>query len=213
MHIRSFIIQHLSLIIYGMSPFSAASVGLTSLSLLERVKLDDPDAWTRLAKLYGPLVYEWSRRCGLSAEDAADVMQEVFAVLTQRLADFRRERPDDSFRGWLWTITRNKVRDCARRAATRVIAHERLQDLAGEASEPFTDSEERSTIESGITARAIELIRPEFAATTWQAFWQATVDGRTAADIAAELGITKHAVHQAKYRVLQRLRAEIRGLV
>jgi len=202
-----------------MPPFSAASVGPTSLSLLERVKLDEPDAWTRLAKLYGPLVYQWSRRSGLSAEDAADVVQEVFAVLTQRLADFRRQRPGDSFRAWLWTITRNKVRDCGRRAATRAAAsggsaaHERLQELPGEASEPFTDSEERCAVEWGITARAIELIRPEFAATSWQAFWLATVDGRAAADIAEELGITKHAVHQAKYRVLQRLRAEIRELV
>jgi RNA polymerase sigma-70 factor, ECF subfamily len=201
-----------------MSPLSAASVGPTSPSLLERAKLDDPVAWTRLAKLYGPLVYQWSRRCGLSAEDAADVAQDVFAVLTQRLADFRRERPEDSFRGWLWTITRNKVRDCSRRAATRVSASggsaalERMHELAAEASEPFTDSAERSAVEWGITARVIELIRPEFTATSWQAFWLATVDGRLAADIAAELGITKHAVHQAKYRVLQRLRAEIRGL-
>ena len=194
------------------------SLGPTSLSLLERAKLDDPTAWTRLAKLYGPLVYQWSRRCGLSAEDSADIVQEVFAVLMQRLADFRRERADDSFRGWLWTITRNKVRDGARRASSRVkasggsAAFTSLLELAAESNEPFTDSPERSAVEWGITARAIELIRPEFAATTWQAFWQATVDGRIAADIAAELGITKHAVHQAKYRVLHRLRAEIHGL-
>jgi RNA polymerase sigma-70 factor (ECF subfamily) len=56
------------------------------------------------------------------------------------------------------------------------------------------------------------MIRAEFEPTTWQAFWIATVEGRTAAEIAASLGITKHAVHQAKYRVLRRLREEMADL-
>jgi DNA-directed RNA polymerase specialized sigma24 family protein len=39
-----------------------------------------------------------------------------------------------------------------------------------------------------------------------------TLEKRTAAEIAVELGISKHAVHQAKHRVLKRLREEFEGL-
>jgi DNA-directed RNA polymerase specialized sigma24 family protein len=58
----------------------------------------------------------------VSEADAADVSQDVFAAVARHIADFRRERPGDSFRGWLWTITRNKVRYHWRRLADEVRA-------------------------------------------------------------------------------------------
>src|SRR5690349_18372378 len=48
-------------------------------------------------------------------EDAADVAQEVFRTVAARIQDFRRDRPGDTFRGWLWTITRHKIGDHLRR--------------------------------------------------------------------------------------------------
>ncbi len=196
----------------------ASAASMTSPSLLVRVLARDPEGWTRLSRLYAPLVYQWSRRCGLSEEDAADIVQEVFAVLARRIDDFRRRAPGDSFRGWLWTISRNKVRDHVRRSRDRAAAdggteaYQRLQQLADDAPEPWDDDEERSVTEQGIVARALELIRTEFEPTTWQAFWIATTEDKTAAEVAALLGLTKHAVHQAKYRVLRRLREEMAGL-
>src|SRR4051794_11675033 len=85
--------------------------GSTAASLVERARAHDPAAWQRLVALYGPLVYSWARRGGLRAEDAADVVQEVFRALVAHIGNFRQDRPGDSFRGWLWTITHNKVRD------------------------------------------------------------------------------------------------------
>ena len=40
-----------------------------------------------------------------------------------------------------------------------------------------------------------------------------TVDGQTAANVGQELGLAANAVHQAKFRVLSRLRTEMAGLV
>jgi len=191
---------------------------LTSQSLLLRVKQHEPEAWSRLSRVYGPLVYQWSRRCGLSAEDSADIVQEVFAVLARRIDAFRRERADDTFRGWLWTIARNKVRDHLRRSQDRAVAdggtnaYQRLQQLADDAPEPWADDLERSVTERGVVARTLALIQAEFEPSTWRAFWISTVERKTAAEIAAQLGLTKHAVHQAKYRVLRRLREEMDGL-
>src|SRR4051812_44000856 len=87
----------------------------TSPSLLLRVQDNDQGAWTRLVNLYGPLVYHWCRKSHLDAEDMADVFQETFRAVARRIHDFRRDRPGDTFRGWLRTITLNKVRDNFRR--------------------------------------------------------------------------------------------------
>jgi hypothetical protein len=49
-----------------------------SSSLLLRARAHDPEAWRRLVRVYGPLIYSWCRRAGLQAADAADVDQEVY---------------------------------------------------------------------------------------------------------------------------------------
>src|SRR5438309_6313042 len=87
----------------------------TSRTLLERVKADDAAAWDRLVGLYAPLVYRWCRRYDLPEQEVADVFQDVFQAVASHIAGFRRERPGDTFRGWLRTITRNKVHDHLRK--------------------------------------------------------------------------------------------------
>jgi RNA polymerase sigma-70 factor (ECF subfamily) len=99
----------------GKSDFESGQTLSTSSSLLERVKSNDPTAWQRLVEVYGPLVYRWSRDSGLQGADAKDIAQEVFTVLTRKMGDFRRDRPGDSFRAWLKTITLNKIRDYGRK--------------------------------------------------------------------------------------------------
>src|SRR5262249_7352161 len=49
------------------------SGNLTSLSLLDRVKADDPQAWQRLVGLYTPLVCHWCARWQVTGTDADDV--------------------------------------------------------------------------------------------------------------------------------------------
>ena len=56
------------------------------------------------------------------------------------------------------------------------------------------------------------MLKSEFETRTWDAFWRATVEREKAAVIAAEMGMTVHAVYQAKSRVLRRVRQELDGL-
>ncbi|MEK6239748.1 MAG: sigma-70 family RNA polymerase sigma factor [Planctomycetales bacterium] len=189
----------------------------TDVSLLQRVRNNDQDAWRRLVRVYSPLVYQWCRRAGLAPENAADAMQETFLAVARSLHRFRREHPKDSFRGWLWTIARNKTRDGFRRqrndaeAAGGTSAHRRVQAL----SDPFAaeNSESNASEECSALLRALELIRPDFEQRTWQAFWGMAVEDRAAADLAEELGMKERSVRQAKYRVLQRLRADLQDLI
>lgn len=184
--------------------------GSTSLSLLDRVRAQDQQAWHSLVQVYGPLVYHWCRRQGLGAEDTADVFQEVFQAVAVQIGDFRRDRPGDSFRGWLWTIARNKIGDHFRRrqrqpnAAGGTDAQERLLALSEQ-----PPAEDHATAGCGLVRRALERIRGEFEERTWQMFWRSAVDGHAPRDIAAELGVTPDAVRMAKSRVLRRLRAEL----
>ena len=87
----------------------------TSWTLINRIKVDDNDAWERLVTLYTPFLHYWCRRWGVSRADADDVLQEVFQAISKNLKDFRRERAGDSFRGWLRGIARNKALSLCRR--------------------------------------------------------------------------------------------------
>ncbi len=66
---------------------------------------------------------------------------------------------------------------------------------------------------SGVTHRALELIRSEFESRTWDAFWGVAVGGGKPADVAADLEMTVAAVYMAKSRVLRRLREEFTELL
>jgi RNA polymerase sigma-70 factor (ECF subfamily) len=186
--------------------------GSTSTSLLERLRGREPAAWERLSQLYGPIVYRWARSSGLQDTDAADVVQEVFRAVAGSLDHFHRDGPTDSFRGWLWGITKNKLRDHFRARAGNPVGAggtDAQQQLL-EVPETPPDSTSHSLKPDAILVhRALALIQVEFEERTWKAFWRSAVDGQAAADIAKELGMTPRAVRQAKYRVLRRLRQEL----
>src|SRR5690349_15911239 len=85
--------------------------GSTASSLLFQLRAESPAAWGRFVSIYTPLVYRWVRRAGISANDAPDVVQDVFQGVAGQIVQFRRERPGDSFRGWLYAISRHKICD------------------------------------------------------------------------------------------------------
>ena len=189
--------------------------GSTSSSLIARLRARDPTAWERLCELYGPLVYRWARSAGLQDTDAADIVQDVFQAVASGIESFRHDSPGDSFRGWLWGITRNKLHDHFRRRAGRPVAtggtdaNEQLMQVP---EAPHEASSATLGTDAALVHRALEVIRVEFEDRTWQAFWRLAIDAQPAADIARDLGMTPRAVRQAKYRVLQRLRAELPDL-
>jgi RNA polymerase sigma-70 factor (ECF subfamily) len=138
------------------------------------------------------------------------VVQEVFGVVMARIDEFRHRGPGVTFRGWLWTITRNKLGDHIRRCATQPRppggseARERLEQMPIPGAVGEADAEAAGL--SSLCHRAVQIIREEFEVATWQAFWQVVGEGRTPADVAAALGLSLNAVYLAKSRVLRRLR-------
>ncbi|MBI1904189.1 MAG: sigma-70 family RNA polymerase sigma factor [Planctomycetia bacterium] len=193
----------------------SGSAGSTSRSLLADAQQSDPAAWVRLVGLYGPLVAVWCRAWGVAEQDVVDVLQDVFAAVARNLGRFRKEQPLDTFRGWLSTIARNKVRDYFRRragepaAAGGTEATLRLAQVLDPLALPQgSDAAEEAAL-SEVLQRALKSIRGEFHEQTWQAFWSVVVEGRTAADVATELAMQPGTVRVCKSRVLSRLRREL----
>lgn len=184
----------------------------TSLSLLERIRRNEAEAWEQLIVLYAPLVMHWCRRAHLPEPDAADVFQEVFQAVAAGIEAFRKEKPQDTFRGWLRTITHHKICDHFRQlrqqphAVGGTDAHLRMCQFP--AHEIAEDDQELQVVDD-LLVRALEMIRGDFRVHTWQAFWRVVIDGQRPVDVAGELEMSPGAVRVAKARVLQRLRQQL----
>ena len=200
----------------GNSPQSDGAAQSTPLSLLERARSHDAQAWQRLVELYRPLVLFWCKRGGVDTSDAEDVAQEVFVAVSAALGRFRRDRPGDTFRGWLRVITRNEVLQLLRRRRGKAQAEggsDAWHDLQAIADPlPGPDEEELREIDQ-INLCALDLVRGEFKEQTWQMFWMTVVEDRDPAMVAQELNTTVNNVRQAKSRVLRRLREEVGDLL
>jgi RNA polymerase sigma-70 factor (ECF subfamily) len=190
----------------------------TSASLLDRLRVaPEGEDWSRLVELYTPLIRGWLLRQNLPRQDADDVSQEVLTVLVRRLPDFERQPRPGAFRRWLRTITVNCLRDYWRankgrpRASGASDAQEALQQLEDPDSGLSKQWEQEH--DKHVARRLLELIRPHFESTTWEAFRRFALEGEPAERVAAALGTTANAVFIAKSRVLARLRQEGAGLL
>jgi RNA polymerase sigma-70 factor (ECF subfamily) len=184
----------------------------TSQTLLEQLRANEPAAWDFMVRLYTPLLYHWIGRAGVQGPDAEDVCEEVLRVAATRLANYNRDRPGASFRGWLHGITRNMLlkhferRGRSPEARGGSEALRVLQEHPESADATRTDFEaEKNTL----YRRALELVQARFEAKTWEAFHLTVIEGRPPDEVAARLGISPASVRKYKCRVLHCLREEI----
>jgi RNA polymerase sigma-70 factor (ECF subfamily) len=188
----------------------------TRVSLLLRIRDSrDAEAWNQFVEIYAPLVYALARRHGVQDADAADLTQEVLQAVLRSAPTFVYDPARGSFRGWLLTVARNRLRkwanderrhphDCGSAEARRV-----LEEKPAPAEEVARwDQEYRQRLFEW----AAEKVRPSFRPASWQAFWQTAVAHRDAAAVAAELGMSLGAVYIAKSRILARIKEQIQLL-
>ena len=184
----------------------------TPSSLLDRLRQPfEPEAWARFVTLYTPLIYSWGRRVGLSEQDAGDLVQDVFVILLQVLPTFTYDRKQ-SFRKWLRTVTINRWRKDRKRPEHRMVQGHEGQ-LEAVATDDNVEASWEAEYRQHLVSQALQMMRIDFEEKTWKACWEMTAAGRSAAEVAAELGLTVGAVYAAKFRVLNRLRRELHGLL
>lgn len=190
---------------------------LTRVTLLNRLKSGrDADAWREFFQLYGPVVYSFARNRGLQDADAADLMQEVLRSVARNADKMDYDPKKGTFRGWLYTVTRNKIYNFLTANKNRPKASgdpevwERIDKVAD--NDQGLDATWELEYQRQLAAKAMENVKSEFQKATWEAFWKTAVEGRPANEVGAELNMTAGAVYVAKSRVLARLREEVKKL-
>jgi RNA polymerase sigma-70 factor (ECF subfamily) len=192
---------------------SADDSPLTRASLLVQLRDGANDgAWREFTNLYGPVIYRFARHRGLQDADAADLMQDVLRSVASSINRLDYDRTKGSFRGWLLTISRNKIYNflSARRGRAQGSGDTTVNFLLAE--HPETDAESGTwelEYQRRLAAIGMERIQGEFQPNTWQAFWLSAVEGVAVPQVAQQLKMSAGAIYVAKSRVLARLKDEV----
>lgn len=86
--------------------FEAGRLDQADAQLVKRCRGNDPAAWDELVERYQRLIFAIPRRAGLSEEQAADVFQDVFLTLVEKIDHI--EQPD-KIRSWMVTTAKFKT--------------------------------------------------------------------------------------------------------
>ena len=72
--------------------FSARGLEKSDAELIKQCRRGDESAWNEFVERYQRLIFTIPRRAGLSEEQSADILQEVFLTLFEKLNDI--EQPE-----------------------------------------------------------------------------------------------------------------------
>lgn len=194
-----------------------AEAPATRITLLNRIRDGaDSDAWAEFARLYGPVIYGFSRKRGLQDADAADLVQDVLRSVARNAPKLDYDPKRGTFRGWLYTIARNKIYNFLSANKNRPKAsgdsgtHEQLDSTAETRDDP--EGVWELEYQRRLAAKAMDRVKHEFQPNTWKAFWGTAVEGKSAAEVGSELKMSPGAVYVAKSRVTARLREEVQTI-
>jgi RNA polymerase sigma factor (sigma-70 family) len=113
----------------------------TVVSLVERARGGDQEAWNEIVARYAPLLWSLCRRFGLSGSDAEDVGSAVWLRLVERLGSIREPA---ALPGWIATTTRRECLSTLRSANRQVpVEEDRFPDEDGPASDEWLLRQER----------------------------------------------------------------------
>jgi RNA polymerase sigma factor (sigma-70 family) len=179
----------------------------TDKQLLLACRRGEESAWETLVKRYQRLMYAIPRRAGLDDDQAAEVFQEVFTTLFQKLNDI-----DDPDRLHAWLVT------TAKRKTWRLIAKDRLtgqmrneDDEGGEGAElakipdeaPLPDEVLLKLEEQHRVRTTLDLLEERCRKLLTMLFYQPETPPYS--EIAVSLGISEGSVGPTRARCLEKM--------
>jgi len=184
-------------------------------SLLLRIRnAGDNQVWSQFAEIYAPLIFGFGRKRGLQTHDAADLTQEVLAVVSRSVREFEYDPGRGSFRGWLFTVFHRKFLNfvAAQRRQPQGSGDTDMLNRLHEQPAPEETKEWERSHEQRLFAWASAQVRQKVEERTWQAFCQTAVEGKATKAVADELAMTVACVRLSKSRVMAKIRKLIETL-
>ena len=188
-------------------PQSLAGRYETRVSIFERLKSvrahDREMAWSDFHARYAPAIAGFARRCGASAQDIDDIVQDVMAAFCSVSGEFAYDPAKGRFRSWLKTCTvRAAVRRAGKNLRFRGVPLEEVPQLELAVEPVWADVWEQQLV-----SLALDQLRMNSnGSLAFRAFEQYVLVDRPADVIARELGTSIDNVHQAKSRMTKQLR-------
>jgi RNA polymerase sigma-70 factor (ECF subfamily) len=182
----------------------------TNVSLLRRVR-DPKDAasWRTFYGVYEPLLLRYARSKGLQENDARDVVAEVFVKLYRGMESFELDHARGRFRTWLYRIVANAITDWWRRQPAEARMPSSFEVGGGEDGQANVDEAWEREYQSRILQAAVEQVRREVEPTrpnAWACYEKHVLQGKPAADVGRELGMTANNVYVTASRIQKRVR-------
>ena len=181
----------------------------TSLTLLQRLRFLDMEAWERFCSLYEPILMGWLRQRGVPYDAALDIRQECLLVISREIGDFSHTGRPGAFRTWLKRVLGNRLRTSARRYF-RESPHRELSlaDLGEQLADPDSELSRLWDVEHDrrLLDRLIEMVSTQFENKSIQVFREVVLHARDQKAVADELQMSVTAVRAAQSRVMSALR-------
>lgn len=186
-------------------------------SLLEQGASDSvlTIAWDEFYRIYDDLMRRFAVARGLRGADVDDCLQAVWIEIASSLTDFERLASRPGLRSWLYTLVRSKACDILSSRARRSAESLDVACLAG--NEPVDNRfDPQRTIEDqwrqSLLETLLEDLRDEISETNWRLLQLRFVQGREAAEVALELGLSSAEVRYRQHRLVKRLRMRAAAL-
>ncbi len=152
-----------------------------------------------LVNRYTMYLARWCYRWGMTPDQGQDLMQQLFCrFLDTRLISFH---PDRNFRAYLWQVAHNRYVDAVRRGH-KGCSLDTVAERPATAEGPEDEAARKET-EQAIDAALLRLSAPE------QRVLRETMNGHSADEIAALLGLPKARVFVLLFRARRRMEQEL----
>ena len=190
----------------------------TDILLLEGIRNQEEDEWSKFYDRYALVVYNFARKLGCSPEMAEDILQDSMMTLWRVLPRFQYNPKRGKFRSFLFKIAETKIRDTYRR-------NKRYKPISsnGEylSSDKDCDREIGTEVmeyhwdhafEENILSKAILVVQEKVQPTTFKSFLKVFIEKKEVKEVAKILNIPPNRVSQHKHTVCKLIIQEAKRL-
>ena len=163
-------------------------------------------AWARFFDLYAGFVFAVARSKGLSAEDADDVVQNVFADLARKLPTFEYDRRKGRFRSYLLELVNWRIVDRLKAGKRKVELEAAYYDEQKKTAAADAAAVAEREWQTAALNEALRRLQAEVDENHFAAFVESTVEGVDTETVVKLHGISRDNLYQIRARLTAKLK-------